>query len=99
MVLVSFSIIRNWYRLTSRGNDSLSRSIRYIHAVRFMIFMMINMGHNILYAQPRTAMTIERVSHGTKKQTADINVTGLFAGFPFLCAHYFNYRNSAKLIR
>ncbi|XP_061502943.1 nose resistant to fluoxetine protein 6 [Anopheles gambiae] len=60
MVLVSFSIIRNWYRLTSRGDDSLSRSIRYIHAVRFMIFMMINMGHNILYAQPRTAMTIER---------------------------------------
>uniref|UniRef100_A0A182P598 Acyltransferase 3 domain-containing protein n=1 Tax=Anopheles epiroticus TaxID=199890 RepID=A0A182P598_9DIPT len=60
MVFVSFSIIRNWYRLTSRGDDSLSRSIRYVHAVRFMIFMMINVGHNILYAQPRTAMTIER---------------------------------------
>ncbi|XP_052873649.1 uncharacterized protein LOC128278967 [Anopheles cruzii] len=60
MAFVSFSIIRNWYRLTSRGNDSLSHSIRYIHAVRFMIFMMINMGHNILYAQPRTAMVIER---------------------------------------
>ncbi|XP_035910622.1 nose resistant to fluoxetine protein 6-like [Anopheles stephensi] len=60
MVLVSFSIIRNWYRLTSRSDDSLSRSIRYIHAVRFMIFMMINMGHNVLYAQPRTAMVIER---------------------------------------
>uniref|UniRef100_A0A182LZ52 Acyltransferase 3 domain-containing protein n=1 Tax=Anopheles culicifacies TaxID=139723 RepID=A0A182LZ52_9DIPT len=59
-VLVSFSIIRNWYRLTSRGDDSLSRSIRYIHAVRFIIFLMINMGHNILYAQPRTAMIIER---------------------------------------
>ncbi|XP_058065856.1 nose resistant to fluoxetine protein 6-like [Anopheles bellator] len=60
MAFVSFSIIRNWYRLTSRGNDTLSHSIRYIHAVRFMIFMMINMGHNILYAQPRTAMVIER---------------------------------------
>ncbi|XP_058123123.1 nose resistant to fluoxetine protein 6-like [Anopheles ziemanni] len=60
MVCVSFSIIRNWYRLTSRGEDSLSHSIRYVHAIRFIIFMMINMGHNILYAQPRTARVIER---------------------------------------
>ncbi|XP_053674162.1 nose resistant to fluoxetine protein 6-like [Anopheles nili] len=63
MVLVSFSLIRNWYRLTSRGDDSLSRSIRYVHAVRFIIFMMINMGHNVLYAQPRNAIVIERRFH------------------------------------
>uniref|UniRef100_A0A4Y0BQ35 Acyl_transf_3 domain-containing protein n=1 Tax=Anopheles funestus TaxID=62324 RepID=A0A4Y0BQ35_ANOFN len=60
MVLVSFSFIRNWYRLTSRSDDSLGRSTQYIHAVRFMIFSMINVGHNVLYAQPRTAMVIER---------------------------------------
>ncbi|XP_052873648.1 nose resistant to fluoxetine protein 6-like [Anopheles cruzii] len=59
-MVVSFSIVRNWYRLTSRSDDSFSHSMRHINTLRFLIFSIINMGHNILYAQPRTAMVIER---------------------------------------
>uniref|UniRef100_A0A182Q2H6 Acyltransferase 3 domain-containing protein n=1 Tax=Anopheles farauti TaxID=69004 RepID=A0A182Q2H6_9DIPT len=88
MVLVSFSIIRNWYRLTSRGDDSLSRSIRYVHAVRFMIFMMINMGHNILYAQPRTAMVIEKCMQHTWYLAADFH---MFVYGLFVCAVVLRY--------
>uniref|UniRef100_A0A182IXD2 Acyltransferase 3 domain-containing protein n=1 Tax=Anopheles atroparvus TaxID=41427 RepID=A0A182IXD2_ANOAO len=74
MVCVSFSIIRNWYRLTSRGEDALSHSIRYVHAIRFVIFMMINMGHNILYAQPRTARVIEQCMQHTWYLAADFHM-------------------------
>uniref|UniRef100_A0A182QII7 Acyltransferase 3 domain-containing protein n=1 Tax=Anopheles farauti TaxID=69004 RepID=A0A182QII7_9DIPT len=59
MYLVSFSIIRNWYRITSRGDDQLSHDLRYIHTIRMIVFMGVTLGHVVFYAQPRTAFTIE----------------------------------------
>ncbi|XP_049292985.1 nose resistant to fluoxetine protein 6-like isoform X3 [Anopheles funestus] len=59
MYLVSFSIIRNWYRITSRGDDQLSHDLRCIHAIRMIVFMGVTLGHVVFYAQPRTAFTIE----------------------------------------
>ncbi|XP_053676557.1 nose resistant to fluoxetine protein 6-like [Anopheles nili] len=59
MYLVSFSIIRNWYRITSRGDDQLSHDLRYIHTIRMLVFMGVTLGHVVFYAQPRTALTIE----------------------------------------
>lgn len=61
MYLVSFSIIRNWYRITSRGDDQLSHDLRYIHTIRMIVFMGVTLGHVVFYAQPRTALTIESV--------------------------------------
>ncbi|XP_050093927.1 nose resistant to fluoxetine protein 6-like [Anopheles aquasalis] len=59
MFLVSFSIIRNWYRITSRTDDQLSHDLRYIHAIRMLVFLGVTLGHVVFYAQPRTALTIE----------------------------------------
>ncbi|XP_052898265.1 nose resistant to fluoxetine protein 6-like [Anopheles moucheti] len=59
MYLVSFSIIRNWYRITSRGDDQLNHELRYIHTIRMIVFMGVTLGHVVFYAQPRTALTIE----------------------------------------
>uniref|UniRef100_A0A182KD11 Acyltransferase 3 domain-containing protein n=1 Tax=Anopheles christyi TaxID=43041 RepID=A0A182KD11_9DIPT len=59
MYLVSFSIIRNWYRITTRGDDQLSHDLRYIHTIRMIVFMGVTLGHVLFYAQPRTALAIE----------------------------------------
>ncbi|KFB44408.1 AGAP005146-PA-like protein [Anopheles sinensis] len=63
MAFVSFSFIRNWYKLTTRQDDSFSRSMRFVHALRFGFFTVINMGHNVFLAQPRTAKIVEDKYH------------------------------------
>ncbi|XP_058123124.1 nose resistant to fluoxetine protein 6-like, partial [Anopheles ziemanni] len=63
MAFVSFSFIRNWYKLTTRQDDSFSRSMRFVHALRFGFFSVINMGHNVFVAQPRTAKIVEDKYH------------------------------------
>ncbi|KFB44409.1 AGAP005145-PA-like protein [Anopheles sinensis] len=60
MFLVSFSIIRNWYRIKCRGDDQLSHDLRYIHTIRMIVFFGVALGHTLFYAQPRTALTIEK---------------------------------------
>ncbi|XP_050093924.1 nose resistant to fluoxetine protein 6-like [Anopheles aquasalis] len=63
MIFVSFSLVRNWYHLVSKSDDDFSHSMRHINALRFLIFGIINMGHNMLYAQPSVAMALERKYH------------------------------------
>uniref|UniRef100_A0A182JDV2 Acyltransferase 3 domain-containing protein n=1 Tax=Anopheles atroparvus TaxID=41427 RepID=A0A182JDV2_ANOAO len=60
MFLVSFSFIRNWYRIKCRGDDQLSHDLRYIHTIRMLVFFGVTLGHTLFYAQPRTALTIEK---------------------------------------
>ncbi|XP_052870453.1 nose resistant to fluoxetine protein 6-like, partial [Anopheles cruzii] len=86
MMLVSFSLIRNWYRITSRNDDQLSHDLRYIHAIRMIVFMGVTLGHAVFYAQPRTALTIEQrfedfasmiVVNGTQIVTTFFAISGL----------------------
>ncbi|XP_058456507.1 nose resistant to fluoxetine protein 6-like [Malaya genurostris] len=59
MILVAFSIIRNWYRLTSHSKDPLNRDLRFIQAVRYHTFILILIGHACFLEQTRTAWFIE----------------------------------------
>ncbi|XP_058463025.1 nose resistant to fluoxetine protein 6-like [Malaya genurostris] len=47
----SFSILRNWYRLTSRSQDQLIKELRFIQAIRFLAMHLVILGHAaLLYA-------------------------------------------------
>ncbi|KXJ81468.1 hypothetical protein RP20_CCG019556 [Aedes albopictus] len=52
--LVSFSILRNWYRLTSRSDDPLSRDLRFLQAIRFLTMYLVISGHSafVFYILP-----------------------------------------------
>lgn len=51
MLLVSFSILRNWYRLTSRSQEVLNKDLRFFQAIRFMTMNLVIVGHAaLLYA-------------------------------------------------
>ncbi|XP_052566601.1 nose resistant to fluoxetine protein 6-like [Culex pipiens pallens] len=46
----SFSILRNWYRLTSRSQGNVHKMFRPLQAVRFITTVMVIMGHAVLIA-------------------------------------------------
>ncbi|XP_053687401.1 nose resistant to fluoxetine protein 6-like isoform X2 [Sabethes cyaneus] len=45
MLLVSFSIKRNWYRLISRSKDQLNEDLRFFQTFRFFTFFLVVVGH------------------------------------------------------
>ncbi|XP_055533124.1 nose resistant to fluoxetine protein 6-like isoform X2 [Wyeomyia smithii] len=48
MIGVSFSILRNWYRLTSRSQDTLSKQLRFFQPIRFITMNLVILGHAAL---------------------------------------------------
>lgn len=48
-VIVSFSIPRNWYRLTSKTNSQISNDLRPIQALRFLTMFCVVIGHCVLF--------------------------------------------------
>uniref|UniRef100_A0AAG5DK72 Acyltransferase 3 domain-containing protein n=1 Tax=Anopheles atroparvus TaxID=41427 RepID=A0AAG5DK72_ANOAO len=48
MVLVSFSIQRNWYRLTSRSSSEMHQKLRFFQALRFLTMTLVVFGHAVL---------------------------------------------------
>ncbi|XP_062542301.1 nose resistant to fluoxetine protein 6-like [Armigeres subalbatus] len=59
-LLASFSMIRNWYRLTSRSRDQINRELRPIQSVRYHSFILTLIGHACLMVQPRTGWVLEQ---------------------------------------
>uniref|UniRef100_A0A1Y9IRE9 Acyltransferase 3 domain-containing protein n=1 Tax=Anopheles merus TaxID=30066 RepID=A0A1Y9IRE9_ANOME len=66
MVWVSFSIQRNWYRLTSRSRDELNQKLRFFQAFRFLTLWLVIVGHvsMLLSFTPTTdSEKLERIMH------------------------------------
>ncbi|XP_058832868.1 nose resistant to fluoxetine protein 6-like [Topomyia yanbarensis] len=59
MFLAAFSVIRNWYRLTSHSRDPVNRDLRFIQSVRYFTFVLILIGHACMLMQTRTAWFLE----------------------------------------
>ncbi|XP_058830752.1 nose resistant to fluoxetine protein 6-like [Topomyia yanbarensis] len=45
MLFTSFSVKRNWYRLTSRSKDQLNEDLRFFQTFRFFTFFLVAVGH------------------------------------------------------
>ncbi|XP_055533122.1 nose resistant to fluoxetine protein 6-like [Wyeomyia smithii] len=45
MLLTSFSLKRNWYRLISRAKDQLNEDLRFFQTFRFFTFFLVVVGH------------------------------------------------------
>ncbi|EDS45872.1 conserved hypothetical protein [Culex quinquefasciatus] len=45
MMLTSFSLKRNWYRLMSRSKDQLNEDLRFFQTFRFFTFFLVILGH------------------------------------------------------
>ncbi|EAT39710.1 AAEL008518-PA, partial [Aedes aegypti] len=60
MLLVSFSFLRNWYRLTSRSKEPIYRDLRPMQSVRYFSFTLMLIGHASLLVLPRTAWVMEQ---------------------------------------
>ncbi|XP_058461156.1 nose resistant to fluoxetine protein 6-like [Malaya genurostris] len=45
MLFTSFSLKRNWYRLTSRSKDQLNEDLRFFQTFRFFTFFLVAVGH------------------------------------------------------
>ncbi|EAT32954.1 AAEL014803-PA, partial [Aedes aegypti] len=81
--LVSFSILRNWYRLTSRSVDPLSRDLRFLQAIRFFTMYLVISGHSALvfFVLPtQNASKKEMLYHkiGTMIMTGGAQITQTF---------------------
>lgn len=50
MVLVSFSLPRNWYRLSMENTHDLGRELRFIQALRFLGMLGVVYGHSLLFS-------------------------------------------------
>ncbi|XP_062542684.1 nose resistant to fluoxetine protein 6-like isoform X2 [Armigeres subalbatus] len=48
LFFVSFSILRNWYRLTSRSQDVLNKDLRFFQAIRFLTMTLVILGHAVM---------------------------------------------------
>uniref|UniRef100_A0A1Y9IS55 Acyltransferase 3 domain-containing protein n=1 Tax=Anopheles merus TaxID=30066 RepID=A0A1Y9IS55_ANOME len=85
MVWVSFSIQRNWYRLTSRSRDELNQKLRFFQAFRFLTIVLIIFGHfsMLLSVTPTTnSEKLERIMHnvGSMILTNGGQITQTFLG-------------------
>uniref|UniRef100_A0A6E8VSC0 Acyl_transf_3 domain-containing protein n=1 Tax=Anopheles coluzzii TaxID=1518534 RepID=A0A6E8VSC0_ANOCL len=85
MVCVSFSIQRNWYRLTSRSKDELNQKLRFFHAFRFLTIVLVIFGHTslLLVVTPTTDLEKhERMMHsvGSMILTNGGQITQTFLG-------------------
>ncbi|XP_053674398.1 nose resistant to fluoxetine protein 6-like [Anopheles nili] len=83
MIWVSFSIQRNWYRLTSRSHDEMSKKLRFFQAVRFITMMLVIFGHATLLIAitPITnAEKLEQIMHniGSMILTNGVQITQTF---------------------
>nr|XP_029732450.1 nose resistant to fluoxetine protein 6-like isoform X2 [Aedes albopictus] len=81
--LVSFSMLRNWYRLTSRSDDPLSRDLRFLQAIRFLTMYLVISGHSafVFYILPtQNASKKEMLYHkiGTMIFTGGVQITQTF---------------------
>ena len=46
MILVSFSIYRNWSRLTARSREQVNKDFRFFQAIRFLTMYFVILGHS-----------------------------------------------------
>ncbi|XP_055620346.1 nose resistant to fluoxetine protein 6-like [Toxorhynchites rutilus septentrionalis] len=60
MYLASFSVIRNWYRLTAHSRTPLNRDLRMIQSVRYHTFIITLIGHASILVQPRSGWILEQ---------------------------------------
>ncbi|XP_062550134.1 nose resistant to fluoxetine protein 6-like [Armigeres subalbatus] len=102
-LLVSFSILRNWYRLSSRSEDPLSRDLRFLQAIRFFTMYLVISGHSALlfFILPtQNASKKEMLYHniGTMMLTGGVQITQTFlaiSGF-LLTVLVMNYAEKRK---
>ncbi|XP_040153901.1 nose resistant to fluoxetine protein 6-like [Anopheles arabiensis] len=85
MVWVSFSIQRNWYRLTSRSKDELNQKLRFFQPFRFLTMSLVIFGHaSLLLSVTPTTDTekLERIMHsvGSMILTNGAQFTQTFLG-------------------
>ncbi|EDS31128.1 conserved hypothetical protein [Culex quinquefasciatus] len=88
MLLSSFSLTRNWYRLVSSSRDPTSRELRFIQAVRFLAVTLVVYAHAAFFVQPRNGWVIEQTYHDTVSMIV-ANASQLVTTFFFISALVF----------
>ncbi|XP_055623467.1 nose resistant to fluoxetine protein 6-like [Toxorhynchites rutilus septentrionalis] len=97
-IYLSFSILRNWYRLTSRAHEPIDKDLRFLQAIRFLTMYLVIMGHAVLLSAivpSQNSYRIEKMHHdvGTMILTGGTQITQTFfamSGF-LLAIHMINY--------
>ncbi|XP_058833427.1 nose resistant to fluoxetine protein 6-like [Topomyia yanbarensis] len=106
MVYVSFSILRNWYRLTSRSSESLHKDLRFLQAIRFFTMMFVIMGHaallnSIIPTQNTSQLELMYHRIGTMILTGGVQITQSFLSISgaLVAIHVMTYaeRSSNKI--
>ncbi|XP_058456888.1 nose resistant to fluoxetine protein 6-like [Malaya genurostris] len=107
MLYASFSILRNWYKLTARSQNQLIKELRFLQAIRFLTMHLVIMGHAaLLFAvipkQNTAKMEMTYHNIGTMILTGGVQITQTFffiSGL-LLTIHVMSYAdtsNSGKL--
>ncbi|XP_035793618.1 nose resistant to fluoxetine protein 6-like [Anopheles albimanus] len=83
MVWTSFSIQRNWYRLTSRSHDETHKKLRFFQALRFFTMTLVIFGHSILliiFSPTTHPEKLEKLYHnvGSMILTNGVQITQTF---------------------
>ncbi|XP_053686964.1 nose resistant to fluoxetine protein 6-like [Sabethes cyaneus] len=103
MVCVSFSILRNWYRLTSRSQEPLNKQLRFFQAIRYLTMNLVIMGHaaflfTIFPSQNPSAPEMMYHDIGTMLFTGGVQITQTFfvmSGF-LLAVQVMSYADQRK---
>ncbi|XP_055610840.1 nose resistant to fluoxetine protein 6-like [Uranotaenia lowii] len=103
MLLTSFSVKRNWYRLIGRSKDQLNEDLKFFQAFRFLTFSLVIMGHCAdMFSVTPIANPIDREKeYYTPEGLALINGSQVvqtffeMSGF-LLSIHFFTSRESMK---
>lgn len=106
MLLTSFSLKRNWYRLIGRSKDQLNEDLRFFQTFRFLTFLLVIMGHCAdMFAVTPISNTFDREREYYKPEAlAMINGSQIvqtffqMSGF-LLSIHFFTTRARLKEVR
>ncbi|XP_055628631.1 nose resistant to fluoxetine protein 6-like [Toxorhynchites rutilus septentrionalis] len=105
MLLTSFSLKRNWYRLTSRSKDQLNEDLRFFQTFRFFTFCLVVVGHcSDMFSVTPISNTFDREKeYYSAEGLAVINGSQIvqtffeMSGF-LLSIHFFTTRSRMKKI-
>ncbi|XP_055623466.1 nose resistant to fluoxetine protein 6-like [Toxorhynchites rutilus septentrionalis] len=103
MIFVSFSMLRNWYRLTSRSQEPVDKDLRFLQAIRFLSMFLVITGHAALLCAvipSQNSYRIEMMYHdiSTMILTGGTQITQTFfamSGF-LLAIHMISFASRRK---
>lgn len=77
MILVSFSLPRNWHSITKENIHPLGRELRFIQALRFLSMLGVISGHVIWFCDVFPVQNPESVERNFEKATYLMSLLGM----------------------